>query len=343
MIDRVNVAVVGLGFMGVTHLKAWRKIKRARIVAVCGASRLPVNGRLAGISGNMGGPDGVFLDPAVKVYSNFDELLAVSGVDLVDLCTPTPLHHVHAIAALKAGKHVICEKPMARTSAAAEEIVTAARAARSKGIFFMPAMVMRFWPEWTWLKQAVERKMFGEVLAARFRRVSEAPRWSKHFHGAQSGGALLDLHIHDADFVQFLFGKPANVFATGLCRFSGAIDHVIAQYRVANRAVVHAEGSWLMTEGYGFNMAFTVNFEKATADYDVARGTETLRLCEETRMPRIIKCKGPDAYIGELDYMANCILRGEPTAIVTAEDGSNAVKICEAGEKSIKTHRMVDI
>ena len=150
MINRVNVAVVGLGFMGVPHLKAWQKIKRARIVAVCGASRLPVNGRLGGISGNIAGSDGVVLGRSVKVYPNFDELLAVSGIDLIDLCTPTPLHHLQAIAALKSGKHVICEKPMARTSVEAEEIVVAARAARSKGVFFMPAMVMRFWPEWAW-------------------------------------------------------------------------------------------------------------------------------------------------------------------------------------------------
>lgn len=329
--------------MGVTHLKAWQKIKHARIAAVCGNSRLPTNGRLAGISGNLAGSDGVILDRAVKVYSNFEKLLTDSEIDLIDLCTPTPLHHVQGIAALNAGRHVICEKPIARTSTQAEKIVATARAAKSKGKFFMPAMVMRFWPEWVWLKQAIEQNTYGKVLAARFRRVSEMPSWSKHSHGAQSGGALLDLHIHDADFVQFLFGCSKNVFAIGRSRFSGAIDHVVAQYQVANDAVVYAEGSWLMTKGHGFNMAYTINFEKATADYNLANGTKALRLCEEGHTPSFVKCKRLDAYVSELTYMADCILRSEPPAIVTAEDGLNAVKICEAEEKSIKTRRIVKI
>lgn len=339
---RVNVAVVGLGFMGVTHLKAWQQIKRARIAAVCGVSHLPAKGKLPGITGNLAGPDGVVLGPDVKVYRHFDELLADPEIELMDLCVPTPLHHTQAIAALQAGKHVICEKPMARTSALAEKIVTAARAAK---VFFMPAMCLRFWPEWAWLKKAVEQKTYGDVLAARFRRVSEAPGWSRdsYFKGEQSGGALLDLHIHDTDFVQFLFGRPLSVFSTGRTRFSGAMDHVVTQYQVTGGAVVHAEGSWLMTKGHGFNMAYTVNFAKATADYDLARGAEALRLCEEGRPSRVVKCQGSDGYAGELNYMADCILRGQPPAVVTAEDGLNAVKICEAEEKSIKTGRLATL
>lgn len=340
---RVNVAVVGLGLMGVTHLKAWQQINCVRIAAVCGASRLPINGRLPGTSGNLAGPGGVRFGRKVKVYSDFDELLADSEIELVDLCTPTPLHHVQAIAALEAGKHVICEKPMARTSVLAQTTAAAAHTAKAEGKFFMPAMVMRFWPEWVWLKQAIENETYGKVLAARFRRVSEMPRWSKHFRGAESGGALLDLHIHDADFVQFLFDRPVSVFATGRSRFSGAIDHVVAQYHVAGGAVVHAEGSWLMTRGHGFNMAYTVNFEKATADYDLARGMAALRLYEEGHLPRVLKCKGLDAYVGELTYMANCILRGKPPTIVTAEDGLNAVKICETEGRSIQAGQVVII
>jgi len=104
--------------------------------------------------------------------------------------------------------------------------VTAAQAAHG---FFMPAMCLRFWPQWVWAKQAITQGAYGRVLAARFRRVSEPPGWSRstYFNGEQSGGALLDLHIHDTDFVQFLFGRPRGVFSTGLTRFSGAIDHVV--------------------------------------------------------------------------------------------------------------------
>ncbi|MEI7730617.1 MAG: Gfo/Idh/MocA family oxidoreductase [Verrucomicrobiota bacterium] len=339
---QVNVAVVGLGFMGMTHLRAWKQIERARIVAVCDAVRLPVDGVLAGITGNLAGNDTIDLGREVKAFKTLEEVLADPGVDLVDLCVPTPLHPPQAIAALKAGKHVICEKPLARTAKLAREIIAAAKA--SKG-YFMPAMCMRFWPEWAWLKPVIAKKTYGKVLAARFRRVSEPPGWSRnsYFDGAQSGGALLDLHIHDTDFVQFLFGRPTSVFSTGLSRFSGAIDHIVTQYQVAGGATVHAEGSWIMSKGHGFNMAYTVVFEKATADFDLTRGENALKLCEEGKEPRFIKCEGPDGYGGELRHLTDAILSGKPSSVVTGQDGLSAVEICEAEEKSIKTGKVVTL
>ena len=156
----VNVAVVGLGFMGVTHLRAYLANPQARVVAVCDAMRAPVNGVLAGVSGNITKSDDIDLGPDVKVYRTTEELLADADVELVDICTPTPLHAAQVIAALNAGTHVICEKPLARTSAEAREIL--AIAAKSPGIL-MPAMCMRFWPGWSWLKQAVAEETCGKV------------------------------------------------------------------------------------------------------------------------------------------------------------------------------------
>jgi predicted dehydrogenase len=337
---KVNVAVVGLGFMGMTHLHAYQQIESARICAVCDPVRLPVNGMLPGISGNVAVPGAICLDGTVKSCRSLDEVLGDPEIELVDLCVPTPLHHPQAIAALCAGKHVVCEKPLARTAALAHEIVLKARSVK---VFFMPAMCLRFWPEWVWLKQAVDRKSYGKVLAARFRRVSEPPAWSRdfYFRGDQSGGALLDLHIHDADVIQFLFGRPASVFASGLSRFSGAIDYVVAHYKVAVGATVSAEASWLMTAGHGFSMAYTVNFERATADYDSARGAEALRVFEEGLTPQVVRCDRGGGYVPELRYMIESILAGTAPTMVTAEDGLSAVEICEAAEKSLQTGQVV--
>lgn len=337
---KVNVAVVGLGFMGVMHLKTYQQIPGARLVAVCDAVRLPVNGVLGGVGGNVAGADTVNLGPNVKPYREFDELLADPAVELVDLCVPTPLHAPQATAALRAGKHVLCEKPLARTPAIARQIVKAAKSAKT---FFMPAMCMRFWPGWSWLKEVAVKKTYGKILAARFRRVCSPPGWSRstYFKGDISGGALLDLHIHDTDFVQFLFGRPKSVFSTGLSRFSGAIDHVVTQYQVPGGAIVYAEGSWLLTQG--FNMGYTVMFERATADFDLARGAEALRLDVEGKPTRTLKLTGPDGYGGELRHIIQAIQSGKPPTIVTAEDGLSAVEICAAEEKSVKTGRPITL
>jgi predicted dehydrogenase len=338
--SEVKVAVVGLGFMGVTHLKSYLSVPGARVVAVCDAVRQPVNGVLSA-SGNVGSGDEVRLDMSVvKAHRDLQPVLDDPAVDLVDLCVPTHLHHPLALAALRAGKHVICEKPLARTAVQAREIVAVARESRG---FFMPAMCMRFWPDWVWVKRAIDDRTYGAVLAARFRRVAEAPGWGRenYFKGAQSGGALLDLHIHDTDFVQFCFGRPLAVFSSGSTKYSGAVDHVITQYLLPSGLPVHAEASWIMSSGHGFNMCYTFNFERATVDYDLTRGTDALKVFEDGQPPRVVRNDGPDGYVGELRHMIESVLAGRPPTVVTAQDGLSAVEICEAEEKSVHLRQPV--
>jgi len=333
----VNVAVVGLGYMGMTHLRTYLSHPLARVVAVCGASRLPVNGVLTAVAGNIQEADDLRLGPQVKVFRQLDDLLAGADVDLVDICTPTPLHPAQAIAALKAGKHVLCEKPLARTAAEAREIVAVAQ--NSPG-FLMPAMCMRFWPGWRWLKDAVAAKTHGAVLAARFRRVSAPPAWNQTA-GADTGGALFDLHIHDTDFVNFLFGRPQGVFSSGIAAANGAINHVVTQYHYPGGPVVHAEGSWLLAQGFG--MAYTLYCERATLDYDLARGADALMITTDDGPPRPVPPTGTDGYEGEIDYFLGCIGQQQAPGLVTAADGVTALEICEAEEKSIRTGASVKI
>jgi predicted dehydrogenase len=331
----VNVAVVGLGFMGVTHLRAYLANPMARVVAVCDAVRVPVNGILAGVSGNITKSDDIDLGPDVRVYRTTEELLADADVELVDFCTPTPLHAAQVIAGLNAGKHVICEKPLARTSAEALEILKVA--ANSPGIL-MPAMCMRFWPGWSWLKQAVEEQTYGKVLAARFRRDSAMPGWSQQgtYSGGQDlGGALFDLHIHDTDFVNHLFGRPAGVFSSGVLAASGSINHVVTQYDYPGGPNVYAEGGWLLNQG--FNMSYTLLCEQATIDFDLARGANSLIASETGKEPRVVETGDGDGYSKEIDYIVDCVARRQAPTVVTALDGVTALEICEAEERSIRS------
>lgn len=333
---QVNVAVVGLGFMGVTHLRAHLDNPAARIVAVCDATRIPVDGVIPGVAGNIKKSDDIRLGPEVKVFRDLAGLLSDPEVEIVDICTPTILHPEQAVAALRAGKHVLCEKPLARTSAEAMEILKVA--AESPGML-MPAMCMRFWPGWAWLKQAVAEESFGRVLAANFRRVSEVAPSARQ--GSYSGGALFDLHIHDSDFVNFLFGRPTGVFSSGVTSPAGDVNHVVTQYHFPDGPVVHAEGSWLLAKG--FNMAYTLHCERATLDFDLARGADALHVIEAGCEPRIVKPDGPDGYGAETRYFVDCVAKGRPPQIVTAQDGVTALRICEAEGKSIRTGKPVGI
>jgi predicted dehydrogenase len=151
------------------------------------------------------------------------------------------------------------------------------------------------------------------------------------------------LHIHDTDFVLHCFGMPRRVHSSGHSSISGAVDHVVTQYEYPGGPVVYAEGGWTMATGFGFSMAYTVNFERATVDYDVARGAESLKLFAPEQSPRVVTCEGPDGYVGELGHLIESIREGKPPHIVTAQDGLNAVRICAAEERSVKEGRPVDV
>jgi predicted dehydrogenase len=341
MSRKVNVGVVGLGFMGSVHLRAYQALESARVTAVCDAIRLPVKGVLPGVAGNVQTTPDIDLGGSVKVFRKLEELLADPEVELVDLCTPTLLHAEQAIAALKAGKHVFCEKPLARTSEAARKVVEAEAAG---SCFLMPAMCMRFWPGWGWLKETLSKQTYGPVRAARFRRLSEMPGWSTQgtYSGSNdTGGALFDLHIHDTDFVQFLFGQPASVFSTGVCARGGSVDHVVTQYCYPEGPSVSAEGSWLLTKG--FQMDYTIFCERATLDFDLERGANAMRVLEQGQPARFIQCQGPDGYGAEVGYIVECVRDNRRPTIVTSLDGLSALEICEAEEQSLRTGKPISL
>lgn len=331
--DPPRIGLIGLGFMGATHIKAWRQVADARIAALCNPSGRHLDGDFTDVSGNVGDKEPLKLEMnGVTAYRDYAAMLADPNIDAIDICTPTHTHLALVLAALAAGKHVICEKPMARSSVEARQMADAARKANR---ILMPAMCLRFWPEWAWLKEAVSSGRYGKVLSARFTRIAEPPGWgrSTFLDGKKSGGALLDLHIHDTDFVNHLFGKPLTVQSHGYSLLSGCIDHVVTRYDVACGALVHAEGGWTMAKGFGFRMAYTVNFEKATADYDLARGKESLRLTEDGET-KAIACDGPDGYVGQLSHFIQSVRAGTQPTVVTADDGVASVEICEAEERS---------
>jgi predicted dehydrogenase len=201
---------------------------------------------------------------------------------------------------------------------------------------------MRFWPGWGWLKSVVVENTYGKILAARFSRLSEMPAWgAKDAYGSDSGGALFDLHIHDTDFVNYLFGRPTGIFSSGVVGKQGAIDHVVTQYHYPAGPVVHAEGSWLLKQG--FRMSYTLHCERATLDFDTARGAGALVVAEDGQSPRTVELEQTDGYAAEIRYFVDCVRTQTAPQIVTAQDGLTALEICEAEEKSIRNGKLIDL
>jgi len=327
--------------MGGTHLDVYAKHNDVEVVAVSDLipDRLSGKERAAGnVEGQaQGGFD--LSAPGLAKYPEGKQLIADPNVELVDVCLPTPLHAEYGIAALEAGKHLLVEKPLARTAAQAQRLVEAA--AKAPGLA-MCAMCMRFWPGWTWLKEAVDDKRYGKTLAATFNRVTSHPGGPFYSNGEMAGGALLDLHIHDTDFVQYLFGMPASVSSFGYAKETTHVDHVVTRYEYENGPLVVAEGCWALTAGFGFKMLYTANFEKATAVFDMG-ADKPLMLYEAGKDPKAIELDPGMGYDMEIDYLLKCINTGQKPATVTLADAAKAVIIAEAEEKSVTTGQPVRI
>ena len=321
--------------MGRTHLAAYLAAQRAghpnRVVALCDADLARLRGKRTG-RGNL---ETSATDPLAEVreataYAEPAELFADERVELVSLCTPTPTHIPLALAALRAGKHVLVEKPVALRARDVERLVDAARAARR---VCMPAMCMRFWPGWDWLKRTIEARAFGRVESAVFRRLAAPPAWSRAFYGdtRKSGGALFDLHVHDADFVRHCFGAPETVVSTG------SLDHVTTLYRYPKGpAHVVAEGGWNHTSGYPFFMGYTVVFERATAEFALGR-EPLLTLTREGRTSAVALAPGT-GYDGEVRHLLD-VLQGRTRLWATIAEAAGLVRMLELERASLRTGR----
>jgi predicted dehydrogenase len=338
----VRVGIVGLGMMGCTHLAAYLKIEKAEVVAICDANPKRLSGEEVAAGNIEGQAEGdVAQLEGVARYTTVEELLADDNVDLVDICLPTDMHLDCGLAALEAGKHVCMEKPLARTADEADKMAQAAE--QSEKLTFV-AHCMRFWPGWTWLKDAVDDGRYGAVKGATFRRVASHPggffldgeRAGGFFlDGERAGGAILDLHIHDADFIRFVFGEPKAVHTSGYTLKTGAPDHVVTVYDYPDIPLVVAEGGWVMADGFGFSMAYTVNFEKATAVFDLANESP-LKVYADGEA-ETIELEDAMGYDLELEHFVKCVLYNTPSDLVSWKDAAVTVRLIEAELASLNS------
>jgi predicted dehydrogenase len=342
MAKKLKVGVIGLGSMGSTHLDIYSQISEVEVVAVAD----PIKNRLDGSSkaeGNISGQaQGSVVGLEAKQYLDGMDLINDPDIELVDICVGTNLHFVFVEAALAKGKHVLVEKPLARTYDEAKKIV---ELALNSSTYIMSAMCLRYWPAWVWLKKVIDSKQYGRCLSLTCKRQTSHPPGTFYSNDDECGGALLDLHVHDTDFINYCFGMPKAVFSQGYKGPSGGIDHVATHYiydQSQNAPLVTAEGTWTMQEGYGFNMSYTANFEKATACY-LLDDEETLTLFRSSYEPEIIKLDEGMGYEFEIRSFVDEILRGEKSDMALLNQAAKSIAIIEAEQVSIRSCSVVTL
>ena len=336
----IRVGVVGMGFIGQVHAKGYQATEGAQLTAVCDTNEAklkPASSEAGDIAG-LGTP----LDlTGVQLYTDFGRMVAEANLDAVSIALPTPMHADFTIKALEAGLDVLCEKPMASNVSQCEKMIAAVE--RTEKILQI-AHCIRFWPEYAKTKEIIDSGKYGKVKAATFRRVGALPAWSHDswlLDPSQSGGALVDLHIHDSDYVQYVFGMPKAVYTRAISGPGGKFDHVITQYTYDDK-VVAAEGSWLMSPGFGFEMSFCIILQRATIVFDNTR-EPTFKVC-----PFDGDAFGPEVEPGDgwglqIVHFVKAVSGQKVHQITTPADSFNSVKIVLAERQSAQTGKEVAI
>jgi predicted dehydrogenase len=320
----MRIAVLGLGFMGSMHLKALRNIPQATLAAVVSVDEKKLAGDLSAIQGNLGGP-GERLDfSQVKKYRSVAEALADPEIDAVDICLPTDQHAPVTIEALRAGKHVLVEKPMALDGAAADQMLAEAAAS---GRILMTGQVLRFIPGYRIASLLLRAGRLGAVHTAFFRRRCAAPAWGRWLGDAsKSGGGVFDLLIHDVDFCLHLFGTPMAVSATGYEAAGRGIDWILSEFHYPSIGTVAISGGWHHPKSYPFSMEFTVLSEGGTLEYSsLGRPLTLYRADGEVEA---LEPQGEqDWFQAELAYFIDCAAAGRKPELCPPEESAAAVKV----------------
>ncbi|HDP34171.1 MAG TPA: Gfo/Idh/MocA family oxidoreductase [Candidatus Hydrogenedentes bacterium] len=329
----VNVGIIGQGFIGKMHLAVLRKSKLATVVAV--ADKNPTNLKDEAATGNIAIEGDISLD-GVSKYEEGDALLKDAHVEAVLITLPTFLHKEYILKSIAAGKHVLCEKPLVLSKADGLEVLDALK---GYDRVFMAAQCIRFWPVYVKAREIIQSQEYGALLAAHLTRQSGKPSWS--FGGwlldeTKSGGAALDLHVHDVDFVNYLLGEPDRIQATGVDLPGEGVSQINALYTYNNGPVASMDGGWLHGPTFPFRMGFRMELEKAALEFN-SMMDGALHVYTEAGEHLTPELLPGDGYSREHDYFLSCVEEGKPANEATAESAIASVALVEREREAVRS------
>ncbi len=324
-----RIGIIGAGTMGRTHASAYKEIPNAQLVAVCDA-----NTEVA---------QNVAQSLGVEAYTNVSEMLSGAELDVVDVCTPTTMHLELIKAAAAAGKHVCCEKPLGRSVAQAQEAV---RVCREAGVTLFVAHVLRWFPEFRKLHDLIIEGAIGDPVMVRTSRGGAFPASASNWFNdeKQSGGVVLDLIIHDFDWLRWCFGNVDRVYARGLygSGTKGA-DYALVTLKFRSGVIAHVEGSWARPSGFSTSVEAAGTQGLLHFNSDESAPLKIERKAEGETRGGVLVPESPTSvnpYYRELEHFINCLEDGmEPE--VRPEDGLEAVRIADAAIRSITSGQPV--
>ncbi|MDR1586384.1 MAG: Gfo/Idh/MocA family oxidoreductase [Treponema sp.] len=317
-----RIAIIGGGAVAHNHAKAVRKIKNAELAAVCDVLAEKA--------------DAFAKQYECKAYADLDEMLDKETADTLILAVPTFLHAEYTERCAARGRHILCEKPMEMSLGDAKKMA----ASRKKyGVKLMIAQVVRFWPGYTDAKRMYEAGELGDILMAVFSRSSTVPARGGWIIDPEKGrGAIQDMHIHDIDFITWLFGPADRVFSHAVKDYTGCFDHVVSSVTFKNGIKAAAEAAFSMKNSYPFSTFFRISGTRATLEYryratvlDIrANVTAQMLLFRQDSPVEDISPTDYDPYQKQLEYFLECVDKDKSPETVPLEDSLRSISLLDA-------------
>lgn len=326
-----NIILIGAGAMGRVHAEAYSQMTNVNVVGIVDP-QIENTRELARLLNS-------------KAFSSYDEAIPyLKEVDVIDICLPTHLHKEFVIKCADEGKHVICEKPLARNLEDAKHMI---EYCKKKGVRLFVGHVIRFFPEYQRTKQMIESGKVGAVKLARTSRVGKFPEgWNNWFSNVEhSGGLILDLIIHDFDYLRWCFGEVERVYAKSASQHGDTyLEYALVTVRFQSGVIAHVEGSWAHE---GFSMKFEFAGTTGVIDYDSLQEQPVVFTgrAKSNDLPSVAVPESPIAnnpYYMELQHFLSC-LEGNQEPIVTAYDAYKAMEVSLAAIQSLRSREPVTL
>ena len=325
----LQIGLLGAGMIGATHMNGFltMKSKIAEYAAVCDIDDDKRNDFAKKYH--------------LRAFASVDGMLADPKIDVVDLCLPSFMHEEFAVKAARAKKHVLIEKPIAFTLEAARNIFAAAR---ENGVRIMVAQVLRFWSEYVKIKEICDSGALGEIVTVYAARLGQMVTWVNWYKDPEkSGETLMNLTLHDIDFLHYLLGKPVSVYSAGTRDANNNYNDVMNIFRFECGANAMVDGSLSMTAGYPFTMRMRVLGTKGTLEFSYtagenigADGVSSLIWYREGGKGEIVTVENDDPYGKEIEYFAQCIVAGKDAGTVSEQSVMQTLASVLAAKESLE-------
>ena len=321
---KMKIALIGVGGMGSVHLGVYKSMKDIELVALCDVRMDMLQKKAEGLS--------------ARLYSDYEEMLAIEKPDMVDICTPTYLHAEQAIKAMESGAHVLSEKPMALNS---EETALICDTIKKTGKRYMTAQVVRFMNPYVYLRGVIESKKYGKLESLSMKRISQTPMWSWEnwfLDEKKSGHMALDLMVHDIDYMQSVFGEPRDIVGIYHPMSGTLTNYAVANY-IYDGFTVSIDSGWHNDQGLRFTADFRAVFENGNLilkDGVLYENNQVVDFADTEKIGATgMNISNVDGYAGEIKYFVDCIKNEKDSDAVTPESAQATVKLVERTVRSL--------